>query len=144
LPSSLPILYQALKNQEADLIVGNRFLHSTPYHPSFPRRLGMKMFSGVVRLLTKVPLFDTTSGFQGMTKPLYEWYTEEHFPRDFPDADILIRTHFQGFRIREVPAEMKIPPGNISMHRGFLRPLYYVLKMWFSILQVFFRYRLWR
>lgn len=144
LPSSLPTIYEALTQGDADLILGSRFLHSTPYHPSLPRKMGMKMFSGAVRLFTKIPLSDTTSGFQGMKQTLYEWYTQEHFPRDFPDADILIRTHFQGFRIKEVPAEMRIPLGNISMHRGILRPMYYVLKMWLSILQVFCRYCVWR
>lgn len=143
LPSSIPDIYQALAQKEADLVVGNRFLHSASYTTSFARSLGMKLFGLVVKKLTKLNLSDTTSGFQGMSRPLFLWYCQEHFPRDFPDADILIRTHFHGFRIKEIPAEMRIPDGNISMHRGILRPSYYVCKMWLSIIQTLFCYQVW-
>lgn len=136
LPSSIPILYETLLAQEADLVVGNRFLHPKQYQTNFARHLGMRFFGKLVQKITHLQLSDTTSGFQGMTRAVFQWYTEEHFPRDFPDADILIHTHFRQFRIKEVPVEMEIPEGNISMHRGILRPMYYVIKMTLSILQI--------
>jgi hypothetical protein len=61
------------------------------------------------------------------------------YPSDYPDADILIALHRSGFRVREVAVQMRMPEGK-SMHSGH-RSLYYVYKMWLSIIVTLLRRR---
>ena len=58
-----------------------------------------------------------------------------HFPQDYPDADILILVGRAGFRVAEIGVTMFEKPGGATIHSG-LRPLYYVVKMLLSILLV--------
>ena len=61
------------------------------------------------------------------------------FPVDYPDADILILLHRSGYRVREVPVQMRMPTGK-SMHSGH-HSIYYVYKMILSILVTLLRPR---
>jgi hypothetical protein len=92
----------------------------------------MAFFSRLTSLITRRSITDPTSGFQAIGPALVRFFTAGHYPDDFPDADTLIRLHFAGFRIREVPVTIRPRRHGTSMHTG-LRALYYVYKMLFSI-----------
>ena len=59
-------------------------------------------------------------------------FATEHYPQDFPDADVLILLSRAGLSVLEVAVSMRPAPDAGSMHAGF-RPLYYVSKMLLSI-----------
>lgn len=55
LPLSIPTLYTALQGNQADLVLGNRFLSPDfPYHPSFARRVGMRFFCKFVAFVYSI------------------------------------------------------------------------------------------
>ena len=58
---------------------------------------------------------------------------------DYPDADILIVLHRSGFRLREIPVQMR-PSVRQSMHSGH-RSFYYAYKMVLSIFVTLLRPR---
>lgn len=120
-----------------DLVVGSRFGEGVrPYRPSVFRALGMGLFGKIVTLALRQRISDPTSGFQALSSRLVRFHAAgEHFPRDYPDADILVLVGRAGFRIAEVPVTMFEKPGGATIHSG-LRPLYYVVKMLLSILLV--------
>ena len=66
--------------------------------------------------------------------------THDFFPCDYPDADVIIMVHRAGFKIRELPMVMFERDNGTSMHSG-LRPVYYVFKMFLSILMTMLRKR---
>jgi hypothetical protein len=79
---------------------------------------------------------DPTSGYQALSGRLVRFHVAgNHFPQDYPDADMLILAGRAGFRICETPVTMFEKRGGSTMHGG-LRPLYYVTKMSLSILLV--------
>ena len=82
---------------------------------------------------------DPTSGFQVMRAPVARFFCSDVYPSDYPDADILILLHRSGFRMREVPVQMRPAVGK-SMHAGH-RSLYYVYKMLLSIFVTLLRRR---
>jgi len=51
---------------------------------------------------------------------------------DYPDADMLLRVHYEGLNFHEVAVEMLAGPPGKSMHSG-LRPLYYLYKLLLSL-----------
>jgi hypothetical protein len=64
-------------------------------------------------------------------------FCSEVYPTDYPDADVLILLHRTGYRVREIPVQMRPSPGKSmhSLHGGF----YYLYKMLLSILVTLLR-----
>ncbi|HTR88484.1 MAG TPA: glycosyltransferase family 2 protein [Solirubrobacteraceae bacterium] len=121
-----------MEEQDADLIVGSRFLaEDDHYRTSRARSLGIGLFAGLSSLITHEQISDPTSGFQLMRSRVARLFCSEVYPTDYPDADVLILLHRTGYRVREIPVRMRASPGK-SMHSAHSSP-YYVYKMLLSI-----------
>lgn len=128
----LTAMLEALERQDADLIVGSRFLGGDDhYKPSFARAVGIGLFAHLTSSITHEQISDPTSGFQLMRSRVARLFCSDVYPTDYPDADVLILLHRTGYRVREVPVQMRPSPGK-SMHSGHSSP-YYVYKMLLSI-----------
>jgi glycosyltransferase involved in cell wall biosynthesis len=144
-PSFIPQLLAVIRKGEADIAIGSRFLptpvigsENQPYRALFIRRLGMKFFGAISSLLIQQKVTDPTSGYQAMNRRVLEWVSSDKFPCDYPDADVIIMLHRAGFRIKEVAVQMFENRDKKSMHSGW-KPLYYVFKMFLSILVTLMR-----
>jgi glycosyltransferase involved in cell wall biosynthesis len=137
----LPTMFAALGGEEnVDVVIGSRFLDKDGhYKPSAARKAGMAIFARIATLMTRQHVSDPTSGFQVMGAPVARFFCSEVYPVDYPDVDILILLHRSGFKMREVPVQMR-PSTNVSMHAGH-RSLYYIYKMFLSILVTLLRPR---
>ena len=130
----------ALEEQDADVIIGSRFLdRDGHYQPSLARAMGIGLFARIASLVTRQHISDPTSGFQLMRIDVARFFCSEVYPTDYPDADILILLHRTGYRVREVPVRMRPSLGQ-SMHSGH-RSAYYVYKMLLSIFVTLLRPR---
>jgi glycosyltransferase involved in cell wall biosynthesis len=136
----LTTMLHALEEQDADVIIGSRFLdRDGHYQPSLARAMGIGLFGRIASLVTRQHISDPTSGFQLMRADVARFFCTEVYPTDYPDADILILLHRTGYRVREVPVQMRPSPGQ-SMHSGH-RSAYYVYKMLLSIFVTLLRPR---
>jgi glycosyltransferase involved in cell wall biosynthesis len=136
----LVTMLKALEEEEADVIIGSRFLDDDGhYRPSFARAVGIGLFARIASLITHQRISDPTSGFQLMRIDVARFFCTQVYPTDYPDADILILLHRTGYRVREVPVQMRPSPGQ-SMHSGY-STLYYVYKMLLSIVVTLLRPR---
>lgn len=132
-PAGLPALLDTVASGEVDVALGSRFLARDGMYRMSPLRRGtVSFFGALVRLITGLRVTDPTSGFQALNREAFTFHLGDHFPADFPDADVLVMTHRAGFRIREVPVRMWPHPSGRTMHRGFLK-LYYVFKQLVSL-----------
>lgn len=132
-PGSLPALLAPLQpdasgTPAADLVVGSRYRSGTPPPTSRLRRFGSLVFSWLVTRWTGYHITDPTSGFQAMNARALDHLTLDHFPEDYPDADVLITLARAGLRLVEVPVRMHPRLKGVSMHRGG-RAAYYAYKM---------------
>jgi hypothetical protein len=105
-PAFLGVLIEPVLERRCDVCIGSRYVARTLYHAPFTRRLGMMVFSAVVRLALRQRIADTTSGFRAYSRPVME-VCQHEFPRDFPDAPLLIALARRGFRLLEVPVQMR-------------------------------------
>ncbi len=144
-PAYIGKLLKAIEDGGADLAIGSRFLAAEgaqagrlPYRAPLMRRCGMRLFGTIASLLIKQEVTDPTSGYQAMNRRVLEWVSSDRFPWDYPDADVIIMLHRAGFRIQEVPVQMYENLDKKSMHSGW-KPLYYVFKMFLSILVTLMR-----
>jgi glycosyltransferase involved in cell wall biosynthesis len=136
----LTTMLDVLCADRADVVVGSRFLaRDGHYETPFARSLGIRLFARLASLATGQSITDPTSGFQVMRSEIARLFSSDVFPVDYPDADILILLHRTGYRVREVPVQMRPSPG-ASMHSTQSTP-YYVYKMLLSILVTLLRPR---
>ena len=105
-PAYLAALLAPVLDGRSDVSIGSRFVSSTGYRAPWNRKLGMLLFSGVVGMALGRPISDTTSGFRAYHRRVME-VCQHDFPRDFPDAPLLIALARHGFRIDEVPVVMR-------------------------------------
>jgi len=140
-PSAVPQLAAPILADELDLVLGSRFHPGSRYRMQPLRRLGSLWFSTLVRWLTGLQVNDPTSGLQALSPRVLQLYVSDAFPADYPDADMTILLHRNGFRIGELPVQMLERPEVPSMHGGLQVP-YYVYKMTLAIFMNAIRPRL--
>jgi len=105
-PAYLESLVEPVASGAADVAIGSRYVARTGYRAPRARRLGMVVFSTIVRLGIGRRIADTTSGFRAYGRAVME-VCQHDFPQDFPDAPLLITLARMGFRTCEVPVEMR-------------------------------------
>lgn len=133
-PDSMAGLLDAVQKGGVDVAIGSRFLGGGSYRVPLLRRAGMLIFGRIVSAATGRRLTDPTSGFAALSRRAVSLFCQsDHYPADFPDADVIIMAHRAGLAVAEVTVRMyESPPEKKSMHDG-LAPLYYVFKMFLSV-----------
>jgi len=128
-PAFLEKVIQPLRDDEADFVIGSRYLEPAEFKHPFLRKAGSRLFSFFTSLLISQKITDPTSGMVGLNRRVAKIFLSEFFPLDFPDADVVIMLARMGFKIKEVPVEMRASKRKGSMHSGMVKPIYYFFKM---------------
>jgi glycosyltransferase involved in cell wall biosynthesis len=105
-PAYLDALLAPVRQGVCDLAIGSRYVAESGYRAPVMRRIGMLLFAGVVRLAVGKRIADTTSGFRAYGRAVMA-VCQHDFPKDFPDAPLLIALAWRGFRLQEVPVRMR-------------------------------------
>lgn len=105
-PSYLSAILEPVRSGACDVCIGSRYVERTGYRAPLNRRLGMLVFSWVVHLALGQRITDTTSGFRAYGRAVMD-VCQHDFPKDFPDAPLLIALARHGFRLAEVPVVMR-------------------------------------
>jgi len=130
---------------EADITVGSRYDNQGAPSLRMPlaRRLGHRLFSILLGILTGMRFNDPTSGFQCLNRKALKLFSSGVFPCDYPDSDVILMAQRCGLRIKEVNVLMQERQGGVSMHSG-MKPIYYGIKMFLSIFIVLLNRNKWR
>ncbi len=138
-PRFLDALIEPVRSGACDVAIGSRYVESTGYHAPILRRLGMLLFAFVVRLAVGQRIADTTSGFRAYGRSVLE-VCQHDFPRDFPDAPLLIALARRGFRLLEVPVVMRERQAGRSFYT-LGKSLYYPYKNLVASLMAWIQHR---
>ena len=127
----------AMKNEickgEADIVSGSRFLGNTSQELGILKPIVMGLLRGIIKTTTGVMVTDPTCGFKALSKRTFEYYSiMKNYPPDYPDADVLIQMIKLGFKIKEIPVNVRERQHGESMHSGY-KPILYLMKMIISI-----------
>ncbi|NPU85330.1 MAG: glycosyltransferase family 2 protein [Syntrophaceae bacterium] len=139
LPQYIPDLFAMVESKKCDIAIGSRFLGSSYFPVGLLKLMGIRLFRIIIKVTTGQTITDPTSGYRCMNRKVLEKFTEDSFPVDYPDANIMIFLHRMGFRIAELPVTMAPNPEGRYMHQGLLKISYYVFKMFLSILVILLR-----
>ena len=136
-PAALEGLVAPVRDGACDVAIGSRYVTRSDYRAPLARRLGMVLFSGVVRIAVGVRISDTTSGFRAYGREVME-VCRWDFPKDFPDAPLLIALARRGFRLQEVPVTMRRREAGRSFYT-LGKSLYYPYKNMLASLMALLR-----
>lgn len=138
LASEVPKLLQSLREQQANMVIGSRFLdEESGYRSTFVRRIGIRLFQTVNTLLIGQRVTDNTSGFRAYDRRAIE-FLARYYPVDYPEPEAVILLGKNGFRMTEVPARMQERQGGGSSIAGFTGG-YYMVKVLLAILMTAMR-----
>ncbi|MBF0509079.1 MAG: glycosyltransferase family 2 protein [Deltaproteobacteria bacterium] len=119
-------------DQGWDVAIGSRFVHKTGYQSTFFRRLGNRIFSGLIYLVCGQRIHDTTSGFRAVNRQVISLFAQT-YPGDYPEVEALVFLDKYGFKIKEIPVEMKARQGGRSSI-SFFDSAYYMIKVTLAVL----------
>lgn len=132
-PRHIPEFFKQIENNHCDVMVGSRFLGAGNYEPGFLKFWGIQLFRFIIKVINRETITDPTSGYQCMNDKVINFFTDDSFPCDYPDANIIIMLHRMGFIVRELPVLMVPNPEGRSMHSGLFTITYYFFKVFLSI-----------
>ena len=133
-PQDISKLLTPILNQEADVVIGSRYIKKSGFQTSLARRLGMFFFGLLTSVIVNKRITDTTSGFRAVNREAMEFLAKE-YPVDFPDAETIIILHYAGFRIKEIPVKIRERFSGKSS-TNLLKSFYYPFKVMISIIAV--------
>jgi glycosyltransferase involved in cell wall biosynthesis len=126
-PASLSAVVGPVVAGEADVAIGSRYVARTSYRTPWVRRAGMLLFSWLTTRLAGQSVHDTTSGYRAYSREVLI-HCARDLPHDFPDAPFLIHLARSGFRLVEVPVEMRVREFGASFYT-LGKTLYYPYKI---------------
>jgi len=138
-PAQLGDVVAPVVRDEADIVVGSRYLSATGggYRSSMPRRIGIRILGRVVSLLAGQRITDPTSGFQALSRDAITLFASD-YPHDYPEAEALVLLLRHRLRLLEVPIAMRTRAGGRSSIQAGSSG-YYMVKVLLALLIGSFR-----
>lgn len=128
----LEMMAQELERTGSDMVIGSRFIEKEGFQSSGLRRVGIRYFSMLIRLLTGKLVTDPTSGMRMVNRDVMRIYAGS-YPKDYPEPESITAILRMGKKVTEVPVVMKEREEGTSSIGG-LKSVYYMIKVTLAIL----------
>jgi glycosyltransferase involved in cell wall biosynthesis len=141
-PSHIHDLLERMRSdRELNMVTGSRFLdpRGEGYRSSATRRLGIRIFSGVVSLITRQRVTDPTSGFRMTNRRGIELFARD-YPHDYPEVEAILLMHAHRLRSCEIPVRMR-PRLTGRSAISHSQSVYYMVKVLLAVFVGLFRRR---
>lgn len=131
-PAFLESMAEVLENEKLDMVIGSRFIDKEGFQSSTMRRIGIKYFTVLIKLLTKKTITDPTSGLRMIGKNIIELYAND-YPKDYPEPESVVAVLRRGMTVKEIPVVMRNRQGGVSSINPS-KSIYYMVKVTLAIL----------
>lgn len=141
-PSHIPDLLDRLRGDpELHMVTGSRFLDPDGEgdRSSATRRVGIRIFSGIVSLITGQRVTDPTSGFRMTNRRGIELFAHD-YPHDYPEVEAILLMHAHRLRSCEIPVRMR-PRLTGESAISSTQSVYYMVKVMLAVFVGLFRRR---
>ena len=112
-PKDVKAVLDPILNEEADIVIGSRFLVENKEMPSY-RKTGIKMITKLANTSLDKQITDSQSGFRGYNKKVLSAISPSESGMGVSN-EILIKASKQGFKIDEAPIKVSYE-GDTSTH----------------------------
>lgn len=126
---------------ELNMVTGSRFIvrDEEGYRSSSTRRVGIRLFSQVVSLITGQRVTDPTSGFRMTNRRGIELFARD-YPHDYPEVEAILLMHAHRLRSCEIPVRMRPRTTGESVISSS-QSVYYMVKVLLAVFVGLFRRR---
>jgi glycosyltransferase involved in cell wall biosynthesis len=130
--SFLRNLVNKMDQENADMVIGSRFIDKEGFQSTFMRRVGIAYFTRMIRHITGQTVTDPTSGFRLANRKVIELFART-YPRDYPEPESIVYLLKRKMKIVEEPVQMKERQGGVSSIQ-MSSSVYYMIKVTMAIL----------
>lgn len=130
--SYLMDVIKPIEQNQADIVIGSRFIEKKGFQSSGMRRIGIRFLSKLIYLCCGASVHDATSGFRAVNQKYIKLYANE-YPTDYPEPEAIVRASLEGARVAEVPVIMKERESGKSSIYAW-RSVYYMIKVSLAII----------
>jgi glycosyltransferase involved in cell wall biosynthesis len=135
-PRYLPILLDHLHaDPDLNMVTGSRFLEPDDphgYRSSASRRVGIRLFAGILSRIVGRRITDPTSGLRMTDRRGIELFARD-YPHDYPEVEALVLSHAHRLQGDELPVRMRARlTGRSSI--GSTQSAYYMMKVLLAVL----------
>lgn len=130
-PKYIPELIKKVEEGN-DLVIGSRFLEKEGFQSTFIRRMGINLYSAIIKIFTKKEVKDTTSGYRAAGKKVIKIFAKT-YPVDYPEPETNAFIAKNNYNIIEIPMKMKERAGGTSSITP-IKSIYYAVKVGLAVL----------
>ena len=123
---------ETLVKEQADMVIGSRFIEKEGFQSSFTRRLGIRYFTFLIKILTGQKITDPTSGYRMCNRKIIELFAG-NYPKDYPEPETTTWILRKKLKVLEIPVIMRAREegvSSISLKKSF----YYMFKVTMAII----------
>jgi glycosyltransferase involved in cell wall biosynthesis len=117
-PAEIGRLLAAVRQGEADVAVGSRFLGRSEVGATWVRSIGIACLARFLSLLCRTRVTDPTSGFQAVNRVAMR-FLACCYPSDYPEPEALALLRRQGYGFREVAVRFRERLAGVSTLDGW-------------------------
>lgn len=121
-----------LCRERLDMVIGSRYIEKEGFQSSGIRRLGIRYFTALIKLVTGKKITDPTSGMRMAGRDVIEIYAKS-YPKDYPEPESVVAILKKGKRVAELPVQMNARKEGVSSISP-RKSVYYMIKVSLAIL----------
>ena len=118
--------------QGYDLVIGSRFIEKQGFQSTFLRRMGINLYSTIIKIFTGKVIKDTTSGYRAASKKVIEIFAKS-YPVDYPEPETNAFVAKNNLKIIEIPMKMKQRDTGTSSITP-IKSIYYAIKVGLAVM----------
>lgn len=116
----------------ADMVIGSRFIEKQGFQSTGVRRIGIRFFTWLIRLMTGKTVTDPTSGLRMVNRKVMKEFAL-NYPKDYPEPESVVTIIEEGYKVQEIPVIMRERMGGVSSI-SMKKSVYYMVKVSLAIL----------
>ena len=124
-PKYIEAMIKKMEEENADIVIGSRFITREGFQSSALRRTGINLLSTLIKICTGKRINDVTSGYRIVNRRFIDIYADD-YSRDYPEPEAIVTAVMWGGKIIETPVVMNERESGISsIHNEFLTQIKY-------------------
>lgn len=131
-PEFLNEMAEYIEKNKVDMVIGSRFIEKKGFQSSAARRMGIKFFSTLIKVLTGAVITDPTSGLRMVGRNVIEIFAKD-YPRDYPEPESVVAVLRKKLIVKEIPVIMHEREGGVSSISP-KKSIYYMIKVTLAML----------
>lgn len=128
----LDIMSKKMVDENLHMVIGSRFIEKEGFQSSSTRRIGIKYFTMLIKMLTGKRITDPTSGYRMCDKNVIKIFADS-YPKDYPEPETVVEIIRLGMNVKEIPVVMRAREEGVSSISP-RKSLYYMIKVTLAIL----------